>query len=369
LNETAIAEPVEADSAKQVAALVYTSGTTGNPKGVMLTHRNLLFVARSSGIVRSLGPDDRLCGVLPVSYIVSLASGVLSPLLHGATLYLYRRFDPAEVLAALEKERLTVMMGVPAMFALLLEYAKHNGLQSVSLPALRIISVSGAPLDLAMKLATERLFGLPLHHGYGITECSPTISLTPIERRRVDCSVGRVLPGVEVRLVGTDGAPVTEGNVGELWVRGPNVMKGYYKAPEQTAAAINAEGWFKSRDLARFDDGNLFIIGRNDELIIRFGFNVYPAEIEAVLNTHPAVTQSAVIGRRVNDGNEEIVAFVQSEPGSPITIAELGDYLSQQLASYKQPSEIFLVSAMPASPTGKILKNKLASMVAEAHTR
>jgi acyl-CoA synthetase (AMP-forming)/AMP-acid ligase II len=201
-----------------------------------------------------------------------------------------------------------------------------------------------------------------LHNGYGVTECSPTIAQTRIEAPRSDVSVGPVFPGVEVKLVGRDGKPVAEGDVGELRVGGPSVMKGYYRAPDETAAAIDAEGWFNTRDLARLQDGNLFIVGRTKELIVRFGFNVYPAEVEAVLNAHPAVAQSAVIGRSV-EGNEEVIAFVQLIPGSSVTSAELAEYAARQLAPYKRPSQVLIVSAMPVTPTGKVIKDELAKIV------
>jgi acyl-CoA synthetase (AMP-forming)/AMP-acid ligase II len=170
-----------------------------------------------------------------------------------------------------------------------------------------------------------------------------------------------MFPGVEPRLVGGDGQPVPEGEVGELWVRGPNIMKGYYRAPEETAAAINEEGWFNTRDLARFEDGNLFIVGRTKDLIIRFGFNVYPAEVEAVLNAHPAVAQSAVIGR-TSQGNEEILAFIEASPGSNLISTDLAEYAAKHLAAYKRPTEFLFVSSMPMTASGKIAKSDLAKI-------
>jgi acyl-CoA synthetase (AMP-forming)/AMP-acid ligase II len=170
-----------------------------------------------------------------------------------------------------------------------------------------------------------------------------------------------MFPGVEARLFGRDRQPVPAGEVGELSVRGPNIMKGYYRAPDETAAAIDAEGWFNTRDLARFEDGHLFIVGRTKDLIIRFGFNVYPAEVEAVLNAHPAVAQSAVIGRTTH-GDEEILAFVQPSPGSHLTETDLAEYTAKHLAAYKRPSHILLVSTMPMTPSGKIAKSDLAKI-------
>jgi long-chain acyl-CoA synthetase len=364
LNQGAVPELVDPDPKNRIAALIYTSGTTGVPKGVMLSHRNVLFIAAVSARIRSLTPSDRLYGILPMSHAVGLSVVLLGTLLSGATLYLSPRFDPVAARATIDKDGLTVVLGVPAMFAQFLEYAKLRRLNLLKFPALRIISSSGAPLDPAIKSATEKLFGLVLHNGFGITECSPTIAQTRVESPRSDVSVGRVLPGVELRIVGPDGQSVTEGEVGELWIRGPNIMKGYYRAAEETAAAINKEGWFNSRDLARLQDGNLFIVGRTKELIVRSGFNVYPVDVEAVLNAHPDVVQSAVIGRSV-PGDEQVLAFVQLLPGSKTTVGELAAYAAQRLALYKRPTEIFLVATMPATPTGKILKSELAKMAAQ----
>ena len=364
LNQNVMAEPIDADVAHRVAALIYTSGTTGLPKGVMLTHRNLLFVAAVSAKIRSLGPEDRLYGVLPMSHAVGLSVVLLGSLLSGSTLYLAARFDPVAALTTMEKERLTVVLGAPGVFSLLADYAKLKGLKSLKFPALRIISSSGAPLQAALKTQIESLFGMVLHNGYGVTECSPNIAQAVVGERRTDTAVGRILPGVEIHIVGPDQKPVAEGDVGELWVRGPNVMKGYYRAPEETAAAVNPEGWFNTRDLARLDNGYLFIVGRTQELIVRFGENVYPAEVEAVLNTHPAVVRSAVIGRTVEgtQGGEEVIAFVQLSPSSPTSESELAQHAAQHLAPYKRPSQIVLVPSMPLTPTGKVVKGELAKM-------
>src|SRR5580692_1212082 len=366
LNEKVEPEPIDRDGAHRVAALIYTSGTTGLPKGVVLTHRNLLFIAAVSAQIRSLTPDDRLYGVLPMSHAVGLSVVLLGALLSGSALYLSSRFDPVQALKSLERDQITILLGVPSMFALLVEYANTKGLKSLKFPALRIISSSGAPLQPAVKSAVEALLGMPLHNGYGVTECSPTVAQARVDEPRSDLSVGRVLPGVEIVLMGKDGKHVPDGEVGELWVRGPNVAKGYYRAPEETAAAISAEGWFNTRDLARLEAGNLFIVGRTKELIVRFGENVYPAEVEAVLNAHPSVVRSAVIGRNVQglEGGEEVVAFVELSPGSPATTAELTDYAARNLAPYKRPSHFVLVDAMPVTPTGKVRKEELTKLAA-----
>ena len=365
LNEKVEPEPIDTNPENRVAVLIYTSGTTGLPKGVMLTHRNLLFVAAVSAQIRSLTPEDRLYGVLPMSHAVGLSVVLLGSLYSGATLYLAWRFDPVAALATLEKERLTVMLGAPGMFALLLDYTKVKAMKSLKFPSLRIISSSGAPLQLALKTAVEELFGMILYNGYGVTECSPNIAQAKVGEHRKDTSVGKIFPGIEVRLIGADGKAVAGGEVGELRVRGPNVMKGYYRAPEETAAAFDEEGCFNTRDLARLEDGNLFIMGRTKDLIVRFGFNVYPAELEAVLNTHPAVVRSAVIGRTVDgsQGGEEIIAFVQLAPESKITTEEISEFAAQHLAPYKRPSQILIVPTMQLTPTGKVMKEGLAKMI------
>jgi long-chain acyl-CoA synthetase len=358
-------EPVDPIPANRVAVIIYTSGTTGMPKGVMLTHRNVLFMAVVSARIRALAPRDRLYGILPISHAVGHSVVLLGALTSGATLFLAPRFDPVAALRSLEKDKLTVMLGAPGMFALLVEYAHLKGLKKLSFPDLRIISASGAVLQPSVKTATESLFGMVLYNGYGVTECSPTIGQARVEEPRADTSVGRIFPGLQVKLVDSNRQPAPDGEVGELWVKGPTVMKGYYRAPEETAAAIDPEGWFNTRDLARLEDGNLFIVGRTKELIVRFGFNVYPAEIEAVLNAHPAVVRSAVIGRPAQgtQGDEEVIAFVQPSPNSSLKKDELVEYAAQHLAPYKRPSHLLLVENMPLTLTGKVIKSDLARML------
>jgi len=361
VNETAQPESIAQNIqvADRVAALIYTSGTTGLPKGVMLSHRNLLFLAEGSAKIRSLSPEDRLYGILPMSHAVGLSVVLLGSLLSGASLYLSPRFDPMNARVALEKERITVFLGAPATFTQFLQYAKLRAVESLKFSALRIISSSGAQLHPSTKSEIEKLFGMPLHNGYGVTECSPTIAQTRIESPRSDTSIGPPFPGVEIKLVGPDHKPAPEGEAGELWVRGPNVMKGYYRAPEETAAAVDADGWFNTRDLARLEDGNLFIVGRTKDLIVHRGFNVYPAEVEAVLNSFPGIVQSAVIGRS-SAGDEEVIAFVQPLPNVRLAASDIVEHAARHLAAYKRPSQIHIVSTMPVTPTGKIIKADLA---------
>jgi long-chain acyl-CoA synthetase len=358
LNEAVQPEALDPAPGENVAALIYTSGTTGQPKGVMLTHANLLFMAGHSARIRSVGPQDRLLGVLPMSHAVGLAVVLLGTLVGGGSVYVCARFDPPAILTALEKDSITIMMGAPAMFALMTEFAKLKKILQFKFPRLRIISSSGAPLQPSVKAETEKVFGMVLHNGYGVTECSPTISLTRPEAPRKDLSVGRIFPDINVRLVNQDGEEVGLGEVGELWVKGPNVMKGYYRAPEETAMAINPDGWFNTRDLARIEDDHLFIVGRTKELIVRFGFNVYPAEVEAVLNSCAGVARTAVIGRTANS-EEEIIAFVELVKNSLTTKEEIGAHAAKNLAAYKHPSQIIVVDDLPLTPTGKVAKREL----------
>jgi long-chain acyl-CoA synthetase len=364
LNENTSPEPVEADGAKQVAVLIYTSGTTGTPKGVMLTHRNLLFSAKTTAALRSMTPADVQYCVLPISHIVGISLLTMT-LMTGAAVRLVAKYDPAALAGAMAEEGITILNGVPATFQRLLEYRRLAGISKLNRGSLRLISVAGAPLDLDLKSRVEQELGLPLLNGYGITECSPGISGVRPEAPRTDQAVGTLLPGLEARITTRAGAVAANGEVGELHVRGPNVMRGYYRAPDLTAKAIDAEGWFNTGDLARFEGDCLYIVGRTKEMIIRSGFNVYPAEIEAVLSTHDAVVQCAVVGRPV-EGNEEVVAFVQLLKGSSATPQDLMAHVAPQLTSYKRPSEIIVLDALPATSTGKILKHKLAESLRSA---
>jgi acyl-CoA synthetase (AMP-forming)/AMP-acid ligase II len=326
----------------------------------MLTHRNLLFTARTTASLRNMTAEDVQYCVLPISHIVGISLLTMT-LMVGAVTRLVTKYNPAALAKALAEEGVTLLNGVPATYQRLLEYKQMAGLPKLERGALRLMSVAGAPLDLELKARVEKELGLPLGNAFGITECSPGISGVRPEAPRRDNSVGTLIPGIEARIVLRDGA-VTNGEIGELHVRGPNVMRGYYRAPDLTAKAIDPDGWFNTGDLARFEGDAMFIVGRTKEMIIRSGFNVYPAEIEAVLSTHSAVVQCAVVGRPV-EGNEEIVAFVQMLKGTTATAQDLMAHVAPQLTSYKRPSEIILMDALPATSTGKLLKHKLAELL------
>lgn len=362
LRDAAEPEPVHPTGKDQVATLIFTSGTTGVPKGVMLTHRNMLTVAAFTGGLRELGADDRVYGVLPISHVFGLSSVFLGTMLHGATLQLEARFEPARLAEALEHQGVTVLQGVPAMFQRLLEYLRVQGRQ-LRAPSLRYMSVGGAPLDPAVKERVQQAFGLPLNNGYGLTEAAPTISQTRMRGPHDNISTGPVLPLLEYRLKRGDEDAGGEPGVGELWVRGSTVMKGYFRRTEATAEVLTGDGWLNTGDLARLDEqGNLYIVGRTKELIIRSGFNVYPPDVEAVLTEHPDVTLCAVVGRAV-EGNEEVVAYVQLAPGSEATAEDIRAFASERLAPYKRPSEVVIMDSLPATPTGKILKARLRQQI------
>jgi acyl-CoA synthetase (AMP-forming)/AMP-acid ligase II len=274
------------------------------------------------------------------------------------------RFTPEGLAAALADEGISILPGVPAMYARLLDYLRRTGRAAVA-PRVRFLYAGGAPLDAQLKADVEALFTQPLHNGYGLTETSPTVSQTRLDAPRADLSIGPPVPGIEIRIVARDGRPVARGETGELHVRGPNVMLGYYRAPELTAGVVGADGWFRTGDLAREDaEGYLFIAGRTRELIIRSGFNVYPIEVEGVLNEHPAVSQSAVVGRAVAS-DEEVVAFVELRAGATATAEELRAFASERLAPYKRPGVVVILAALPATATGKVLKSRLRELAGE----
>jgi acyl-CoA synthetase (AMP-forming)/AMP-acid ligase II len=364
LDADAPAEPLDEAPEQRVAALLYTTGTTGDPKGVMLTHAGLMFIARLAGELRGLVPSDRVYGLLPFTHVYGMASVVFGSLCAGTSLDLQPRFAPDAMANALEKRGITVCQGVPAMYAKFLDFLESRG-KPFRAPALRFLYAGGAPLSSDLQKRVEDLFGLPLNNGYGLTEASPTVTQTRPSMPRSDGSVGTPLPGVEIRLVDVEGRDVKAGEPGELWVRGPNVMKGYYRNPEATAEVMRPGGWLATGDIARMEaDGAVFIEARLKELIIRSGFNVYPAEIETVLNAHPDVAQSAVVGRDVA-GNEEVVAFVELKPGASATPADLSAFAAPSLAPYKRPAEVIVLPSLPAAANGKVLKAKLRAFARE----
>ncbi|GAB5470706.1 MAG: AMP-binding protein [Rhodospirillales bacterium] len=352
-------EPVSADPAEQVAAMIYTTGTTGAPKGVMLTHDNLMFIAGRSSETRWLTPADHVYAVLPISHVFGLASVLQGTLYQGGRLLLAPRFDGEAVLRAFAEQGISIFQGVPQMYARLAGLIEATG-GTPDAPRLRYLSAGGAPLDAGLKARVEDLFGLALHNGYGLTETSPTVSTTPTEAPCDDTSTGPLIPDVEVRIATPDGGEAPGGEVGEVWVRGRLVMRGYYHDAAATAAVMTEDGWFKSGDLGYLDSrGYLWVVGRLKELIIRSGFNVYPPEVEAVLTAHPDIALAAVLGAKEADGNETVVAFLQPRPGRAPDLAAVKAFAAERLAPYKRPGRYEVLAELPAAATGKLLKHKL----------
>jgi 4-hydroxybenzoate-CoA ligase len=343
----------------EVAYWLYSSGTTGMPKGVMLSHRACLYVASSPGAQRRPTTEDLVYCTLPIAHIFGLTSTWLRGLYGGAHVMLLPRFSAEHLADALERG-VTIFQGVPQMYAKLLEYARASG-RKLKAPALRMATVGGAPIEPELKEAVEQALGLRLVNGWGMTEFASTVSRSLPQHVGRDISAGPVLPGIEVRIVDENGRDVPKGRAGEIWLRGPNCMLGYYKNPEATRAVLTEDGWYRTGDLGSLAaDDTLTIVDRIRDLIIVSGFNVYPAEVEAELTAHPAVTLAAVIGRR-RQGNEEVIAFVQLAPGARVTEAELAKFLEPRLAPYKRPARIVVLEQLPAAPTGKIMKAQLKS--------
>jgi long-chain acyl-CoA synthetase len=359
--DRAAAEPDAAD----VALMLYTSGSTGRPKGVMLTHANMEFVTGASLRQQVLLPSDRIFHALPISHSFGLVSALLSALRAGATLQLCPRFSAQRLAQAILHDGITVFQGVPAMYARLVEWSAANG--KALLPnRLRMCYIGGSQIDPTRKAEAEALLGLQLHHGYGLTESAPAATRTFGHPPPKEVTAGWPIPGVQVELRGEDGRPVEPGMPGEVCIRGPNVMRGYFRDPEQTRAAVDAEGWLHTGDLGRFGpEGDLTIVGRIKEMIIRGGFNVYPAEVEAAIAAFPGVAQCAVLGHPV-DGDEEIVGFVEPLAGAAIDTRALEDFLRGRLAPYKIPRRWRVMERLPASGTGKLLKPALRRLIGEA---
>ena len=341
------------DPEPDIAVVLYTTGTTGRPKAVLLTHANLRFAGAASAHVRGMGPGDVICGVLPTTHVFGLASMVTAGIAAGAAMRLLPRFDPAAVLAVLDGGA-TIFPAVPQMHAAIMRHARSLGRERLD-GRLRYASSGAAPLDPAWKREAEAFYGVALQNGYGLTESTAGVATTSNAPGDPDTSCGPALEGVEIR---TDGE-----EEGEILTRGPHVMRGYWRAPEETAAALR-DGWLRTGDIGRIDGaGRLHVLGRLKELIIRGGFNVHPPEVEAALNDHPAVAMAAVVGRRREGGDEDVMAFVQ--PSSPVTEEELAAWARERLAGYKRPTRIILADALPAAPTGKILKHELLTAFAD----
>lgn len=358
----AIAEPEPA--ASEVAAIIFTSGTTGASKGVMVTHRGLLHFARGSAATRRLTAADRVYAYLPMTHIFGLGTVLMSALLVGAGLVMRSRFDPADLLDALARHGVSNLLAPPTLYGRVLAHLDTLGIAQADCPDLRYLYTGAGPLDPDLKRAVEARFGLPLHHGYGMSEYAGSVAVTAIAAPRSDTASGHLTDGAELRIIAADGRDATPGERGEIWLRGPGLMHGYFRDTAATAQAMRPGGWYASGDIGYLGpDGALFVVGRLKELIIRSGFNVYPAEVEGVLNAFPAIRNSAVLGRREADGNEEVVAFVEMTAGAGLDRAALDAHLRERLAPYKRPARIFAIDALPLTGSGKVMKRQLLDRI------
>jgi long-chain acyl-CoA synthetase len=341
------------------AVILYTSGTTGTPKGAELTHANMRRnAAVTAASLLGLGPDDVVMGCLPLFHSFGQTCGLNAAVQSGACLTLIPRFSPRAALEVIERDRVTVFEGVPTMYVGLL----GEGAGTTDTSSLRLCVSGGAALPVEVLHGFEKAFGAVILEGYGLSETSPVATFNRPDQRKPG-SIGLPVEGVELRLLsvadGDSDVQAPPGEVGEIAIRGHNVMKGYWKRPEATAAAIRG-GWFRTGDLARVDeDGFYYIVDRKKELIIRGGYNVYPREVEEVIYEHPAVLEAAVIGIPHPSLGEEVAAAVALRPGAAASPDELRDWVKQRVAAYKYPRHVWLTDGLPKGSTGKILKREI----------
>ncbi|TWG98218.1 long-chain acyl-CoA synthetase [Nocardioides sp. J9] len=356
-------DTVEVDD-DDTAVILYTSGTTGQPKGAELRHRNMRDNALASEALFGANaddPDTYLC-VLPLFHSFGQTVIQNGALAYGGTIVMLPRFEAAPAIGLMLKESVSFFAGVPTMYWGLLN-ALDDSVDVKTLAAnLRVAVAGGAALPVEVHHQFEERFGVTILEGYGLSETSPVASFSRLGAEVRVGSIGTPIPGVEMKLIDPDGwDEVTDPDgIGEIAIKGHNVMKGYYKRPDATAEAINDEGWFRSGDLARKDaDGWYYIVDRSKDMIIRGGYNVYPREIEEVLLTHPAISLAAVIGVPHESHGEEIKAFVILKPGASATPDEIVAWGKEQMAAYKYPRIVEVVEALPMTATGKILKREL----------
>jgi long-chain acyl-CoA synthetase len=355
----ASAEPVSevADrSLDDTAVILYTSGTTGVPKGAELTHGNLGRNCEAAQKLVSLTEQDVVFGGLPLFHAFGQSCGLNTVVRAGACLTLLPRFDPGKALEIIERDGVSVFQGVPTMYTALLHQPSEQGAAAT----LRICVSGGSALPVEVLRGFEERFSCKLLEGYGLSETSAISSFNHADRERKPGSVGTPIEGVEMKVVDDDGTEVPQGEVGEIVIRGHNVMKAYWNRPEATAEAIDADGWFHSGDLGKVDeDGYYFIVDRKKDMIIRGGYNVYPREIEEVIYEHPAVREAAVIGIPHDELGEEVAAAVALKEGEHLSAEDLQAFVKTQVAAYKYPRTIWFVDELPKNPTGKILKRAI----------
>jgi long-chain acyl-CoA synthetase len=339
------------------AVIIYTSGTTGSPKGATLTHANIAAAARIGHDISDVGADDVTLTTLPLFHVFGMSSLMNVALVARATLTMVPRFEPGKVLEVIERDRATIFGGVPTMFSALLHHAER---ERFDVSSLRICISGGASLPVEVLRGFDAAFGCKVLEGYGLSETAAIATYNVPDRERKPGSIGIPVGGTEIGVVDDDDREVPLGEAGELVMRGPTVMKGYWNRDEATEQVMRG-GWFHTGDIARFDDdGYLFIVDRKKDLIIRGGYNVYPRELEEVIYEHPAVREAAVVGIPHESLGEEVGAAVALKEGAEATPGELRAYMKERVAAYKYPRVIWLVEELPKGPTGKILKREIA---------
>jgi long-chain acyl-CoA synthetase len=355
---TGLAETAEDDT----AVILYTSGTTGKPKGAELTHANLW---RNADVTRrttcEIEAGDVVLGSLPLFHSFGQTVAMNASLAAGACLTLVPKFEPGEALATMQRDRVTHFYGVPTMFGALLHHPERAGFDT---SALRTCITGGASMPVEVLRGFEDAFGAIVLEGYGLSETSPVASSNHPDRERKPGSIGTPLEGVEMRVVDGDDEPLAQGEIGEIVIRGHNIMKGYWQRPDATEEAMRG-GWFHSGDMARTDeDGYFFIVDRKKDLIIRGGYNVYPREVEEVLYEHPKIREAAVVGVPHDEWGEEIGAAVVLHEGEELSPEEVSAYVKDRIAAYKYPRLVWFLDDLPKGPTGKILKREIETPAA-----
>ena len=348
-------------SETDTAVILYTSGTTGQPKGAELTHSNMVHNALLASRLFGLHPHDVHLTVLPLFHSFGQTVQMNAGFATGATIVLRPRFEAAAALEVMQAEQVTFFAGVPTMYHALLNCPPGRYDIPAIAARLRIAVSGGAALPAEVLRRFEERFGVPILEGYGLSETSPIATFNRVDRPRRPGSIGLPAWGVEVKIVCDDGSEAKNGEAGEIVIRGHNVMKGYFRRPEATAAAIDAQGWFRTGDIGIRDAGGyLYVVDRKKDMIIRGGFNVYPRELEEVLLTHPEVSLAAVVGVPHPSHGEEVKAFVVRTPGAAVTEAGLVAWCRENMAAYKYPRIVEFRDSLPMTATGKILKRELA---------
>lgn len=352
-----IATPIERDG-NDTAVILYTSGTTGRPKGAELTHDNLdLNAMRSAQDIIQISADDVIMGCLPLFHVFGLTCGLNAAVRQGATLTLVPRFEPGKALEVIARDKVTIFEGVPTMYGAMLH---HPTVKDTDTSSLRTCVSGGSSLPGETLREFEETFKVSLLEGYGLSETSPVASFNMLDRPTKPGTIGRAIPGCEMKLLDDDGNDVGPGEgVGEIVIRGDNLMKGYWNKPEATADAIR-DGWFHTGDIASVDeDGYYTIVDRKKDLIIRGGMNIYPREVEEVLYTHPDVLECAVVGVPHAELGEDVGAAVSLREGASGDLEEIKQYVKDRIAAYKYPRTVWVLDELPKGPTGKILKREI----------